>query len=376
MSEGTTLDRPVVVIDDGRITAIGSAGEISTPANAKHIDFQTGTLIPSYLDIHIHGCAGHDAMEATPSALGVIGRFLALRGVSAYLPTTVTSSIEDTLTSLEGLANILESPSEPGTARPIGLHLEGPFLSINKRGVHPPSKLIPPSIPTFERFWQASRGQIRLLTIAPELDGAADLITYAASLGVRCSMGHSDANATQAAQGIAAGAASATHTFNAMRRLDHRDPGIAAVVLDREDLFAEIICDGLHVDPSMVRLFYKAKGSNRAILITDGMSATGMPDGTYVLGGLEVEVVNGRCLHHGVLAGSVLTLDRAVRNFVQFTHTDWATAVKLASENPARLLGEEKTHGALLAGRQADITVLDPAGNVTASFLAGAHTSP
>ncbi len=176
------------------------------------------------------------------------------------------------------------------------------------------------------------------MTIAPELPGAPELIAHATALGVRCSMGHSDAKVVEAEVGFAAGAVSATHIFNAMRAIGHREPGIAAYVLDKGPLFAEIICDGIHVDPLMVRLYFKAKNKDRIVLITDGMSATGMPDGIYTLGGMEVVVHNGRATSEGTLAGSVLTLDRGVRNFIQFTGASLDTAVAAASHNPSQLM--------------------------------------
>jgi N-acetylglucosamine-6-phosphate deacetylase len=237
--------------------------------------------------------------------------------------------------------------------------------------VHTEALLEPPSLSLFDRFWQASEGQIRLMTIAPELPGAEELIAHATKLGVRCSMGHSDAKVCEAEAGFRAGARSATHTFNAMRALDHREPGIAAFVLDKSALFAEIICDGIHVDPIMVRLYFKAKGEDRIILVTDGMSATGMPDGTYMLGDMVVEVHDGRCTSHGTLAGSVLTLDRGVHNFMQFTGASLNTAVAAATHNPARLMGIDDHWGALEVGRTANISVLSPASEVIQTFLAG-----
>ena len=185
--------------------------------------------------------------------------------------------------------------------------------------MHPPEYLQAPSVELFDRFWQAARGTVRLITIAPELPGALELITHAASLGVRVSLGHSDATAVQARAGIDAGGVSATHTYNAMRGLEHREPGMLGVVLDDQDLYAEIIADGKHVDPVAVRIFWREKGAARAILITDGLSATGMPEGHYTLGGFDVEVKDGVGWHNGIVAGSVLTMDRAVRNFADFT---------------------------------------------------------
>jgi N-acetylglucosamine-6-phosphate deacetylase len=259
---------------------------------------------------------------------------------------------------------------DPG-ARMTGIHLEGPFLSHSKRGVHPPACLLAPSIQVFDRFWQAARGHIRLMTIAPELPGACELIAHAAGLGVRVSMGHSNSGARQARDAMAAGACSATHTFNAMGQLGHRDPGLLGVVLTSDELFAEIICDGIHVDPAAVKLFWKAKGRERTLLMTDAMSAAGMPDGVYMLGGLRVEVSNGKCVHDGVLAGSVLTMDRAVRNLVSFTGALLSDAVASATRNPARMTGLEASIGSLACGRRADIVVLSATGEVAATVIGG-----
>jgi N-acetylglucosamine-6-phosphate deacetylase len=373
ISAHKVVDYPLLTLEDGRISSIeGLPQSDHERVEATH-RFAGATLVPSYIDIHIHGCGGHDVMEATPASFGAIGAYLASRGVGAYFPTTVTSPRDETLRSLAGLGAGIKRPQNnaPAGATPLGIHLEGPFLSHEKRGVHTEALLESPSIALFDRFWQASEGQIRLMTIAPELPGAEELIAYAAKLGVRCSMGHSDAKVCEAEAGFRAGARSATHTFNAMRALDHREPGIAAFVLDKSALFAEIICDGIHVDPIMVRLYFKAKGEDRIILVTDGMSATGMPDGTYMLGDMEVEVHDGRCTSHGTLAGSVLTLDRGVHNFMQFTGATLNTAVAAATRNPARLMGIDDHWGALDVGRTANISVLSPASEVIQTFLAG-----
>jgi N-acetylglucosamine-6-phosphate deacetylase len=231
-----------------------------------------------------------------------------------------------------------------------------------------------PSIDLFERFWQAAEGRILLMTIAPELPGATDLIAHATRLGVRCSLGHSNAIVEEAKMGLLAGARSATHTFNAMRSMDHREPGLAAFVLDQSSLYAEMICDGIHVDPMMVRLYLKAKGEDRIILVTDGISATGMPDGEYTLGEMDVTVQNGRCTSSGTLAGSVLTLDRGVQNFIEFTGASLKTAVGAASRNPSQLMGVDDTWGSLEKGRCANLTVLSPAAEVTQTFLNGRPT--
>jgi N-acetylglucosamine-6-phosphate deacetylase len=376
LSGDTVVDYPLVHVQDGRIAGVesASAAEFERLRGADGIfHFGEGTLVPAYLDIHTHGCAGHDVMEATSAALHTIGAFLARRGVGAYLPTTVTSTREETLRALSGLAREIRlwQSEDFVAATPLGIHLEGPFLSCAKRGVHRADLLEAPSIPLFTQFWEAAEGQIRLMTIAPELPGAAELIAHATSLGVRSSLGHSDATAAEAASGVQAGACSATHTFNAMRAIGHREPGLAAYVLDQPTLFAELICDGIHVDPLMVRLFLKAKGPDRIMLVTDSMSATGMPDGEYMLGGMPVEVRDGRCSANGVLAGSVLTLERAVRNFVAFTGSTLGVAVGAATANPARLLGLSGEQGELAGGRAANIAVLAPDGTILQTFLHG-----
>jgi N-acetylglucosamine-6-phosphate deacetylase len=370
------IEYPLVTMDGDRISSIDALNPSDQQRVPATYRFPEATLVPSWVDIHIHGCAGHDVMEATPQALDAIGSYLATRGVGAYLPTTVTSPRDETLRSLAGLATEISRlrQTTPTGATPLGIHLEGPFLSHPKRGVHTDSLLEAPSIPLFERFWQASEGNIRLMTIAPELPGAPELIAHATKLGVRCSMGHSDARVCEAQAGFAAGARSATHTFNAMRALDHRDPGLIAYVLDQPALFAEIICDGIHVDPMMVRLYFKAKGEDRIILVTDGISATGMPDGTYMLGDMKVEVHDGHCTSNGTLAGSVLTLDRAVKNFVEFTGAGLGTAVAGASRNPSQLIGTDDNWGSVDVGRVANIAVLSPVSLITQNFLAGRPT--
>lgn len=370
------LDDPWVLIEDGTIHSFGQRGT-GLPAHQQHHDLPGAVLAPAMLDIHVHGARNHDVMEGAAAAAAVAS-FLATRGVGAFLPTTVTAPVDDTLRALDGLATFIEASaasalngSAPPAARPLGIHIEGPFLSHAKRGVHPAADLQPPSIALFDRFWQAARGTIRLMTIAPELPGSLELIAHATALGVRASLGHSDATALQARAGIAAGAQSATHTYNAMRGLDHREPGMLGAVLDADNLFAEIIADGIHVDPIALRLFARAKSAARAILVTDGLSAAGMPNGRYRLGQMEVDVEDGRCTHAGVLAGSVLTMDRAVSNFAAFTHLPLSTVSRMAAHNPAALTGFDQDYGSIAAGRRADLVAFAPEGQLAATCIAG-----
>lgn len=365
------IESPIVVVEDGHITALQSRGDAEIPAG-RLLDFPDLILAPGFIDIHIHGGAGRDAMEADESALAQIERQLVKHGVTAYLPTTVTASQEKILKALGGLGKLIATANKnPGRAVPLGIHLEGPFISHEKRGVHPPQDLLPPSPQALDRFWQASAGNIRMMTIAPELPGATETIRYARNLGVHSSLGHSNATYQEAQSGMSAGADHATHTFNAMRALDHRDPGILGAVLENDELTADIIADGIHVHPSVVNLFLRAKGADRAILITDAISATGMPDGVYSLGGLQVHVNHGRCEYQGKLAGSVLTLDRAIRNVMTFAGWQLQQAVRLATLNPAQRLGISDQRGLLATGRHADLVVLTPKGQIAHTIIGG-----
>jgi N-acetylglucosamine-6-phosphate deacetylase len=365
------IDAPIVIVEDGRIVTVESRSAIEIPGGARQIDFPGLTLAPGFIDIHVHGGAGHDVMTADGAALSAFERHMAKHGVTSYLPTTVTAPQERILKALRNLAQAITQPNDRNGAVPLGIHLEGPFISHAKRGVHPPENLVPPSPDKLDIFWQASRGTIRMMTIAPEIPGAIETIRRGRSLGVHSSLGHSDATFDQAAAAIAAGADHATHTFNAMRALDHRDPGILGAVLTNDAVTADIIVDGVHVDPSVVRVFLRAKGPERAVLITDAISATGMPDGSYRLGALEVEVKGDRCEYQGRLAGSVLTLDRAVRNVMSFAGWKLQQAVQLATCNPAQRLGISSERGLVAPGRVADMVALDAEGHVVQTMAAG-----
>jgi N-acetylglucosamine-6-phosphate deacetylase len=363
----------MVVIEDGRIASVGTRETGEATDTGRVLDYPGATLAPAFLDVHFHGAAGHDVMEATPEALNAIGRFLASRGTGSYLATTVTAPMDATLRALSGLAKLMEQApgATEGKAWPIGIHLEGPFLSHAKRGVQPAEHLLTPNIAVFDRFFDAAEGHIRLMTLAPELPSAVELAAHATARGVRVSVGHSDGTAAETRAAIAAGAVSATHTFNAMRPLDHREPGILGTVLTTDSLFAELICDGIHVAPEMVKLWWRAKGRERAILVTDAMSAAGMPDGEYQLGGFAVQVANGKATAHGVLAGSVLTLDRALENFLMFTRAALEDALPLLTANPAAMTGFADRAGSIAVGQKADFVAVDAKTRLVASIIGG-----
>jgi N-acetylglucosamine-6-phosphate deacetylase len=379
LTPAEVVDHPFVLVDGGRIVEL-SRSRSQIPAGVTVSDFGALSMAPGYIDLHIHGGAGHDVMDDNSDALPSIERLLALHGVTSYFPTTVTAPVDMTLRSLERLADAIEKSELANTnnndakitprAVPLGIHLEGPFISHARRGVHPPENLLVPTLALFERFWQAARGRVRIMTIAPELENAPEVIAEAARRGVCVSLGHSDADYAAAERGIAAGARHATHTFNAMRPLDHRSPGILGAALSDTRLTADMIADGVHLHPSIVKLVARAKGPEQTVLITDAISATGMPDGRYRLGSFEVDVRDGKCTAGDKLAGSVLTMDRAVRNLAQFAEWSLPKAAAAASRNPARVAGVTKK-GALAVGADADFVVLTPEGEVQRTFVAG-----
>ncbi len=373
---------PLVFIEDGLISAVSSRAQREIPKNATVFDLAKdgladAILAPGFVDVHMHGGAGLDVMRAAPGELPHLNRFLTTHGVTGYFPTTVAAPLDETRRALERLADAIEAPQnslaangDAAQARPLGIHLEGPFLSHQRRGVHPPEYLVEPTLEIFDRLWQAARGHVRMMTIAPELPGALEVIAEAARRKVCVSMGHSDAALEAARAGVRAGARHATHTFNAMRPLDHRDPGILAEVLTDGQLSADIIVDGIHVAPEVVQIFLREKGLERSVLITDATAAAGMPDGTYQLGPIQVEVKDGKCTKDGNLAGSVLTMDRAVRNVTRFAGWPLQNAVRAATLNAARAVGLAQ-HGHLSPGAEANIVVLNRDGEVRKTMVRG-----
>jgi N-acetylglucosamine-6-phosphate deacetylase len=370
------VEQPLLRVEDHHIVEIGSRAASSLPSSVRLVDFGEAVLAPGFVDVHIHGGAGHDVMEPDPAGLCTLERQLAQHGVTSYFPTTVTAPIPQTLAALDRLAGAVEAGQGNGTgdgnrAVPVGIHLEGPFLSHARRGVHPPENLLPPTLQAFDQFWEASRGRIKVMTIAPELQGAEEIIAEATRRGICVSLGHTDADLDAARAGVSAGARHATHLFNGMRPLEHRDPGIVGEVLTNPNISAEIIADGIHIDPLVVRLVLRMKGVEGAVLVTDATAATGMPDGRYRLGSLEVDVKGGRCLSDGKLAGSILTMDRAVQNVMRFAHWELQQALRPATLNPARVTGLTG-RGTLQVGARADFVVLGTNGEVRKTVIGGA----
>ena len=357
----TEISDAGILIREDTIEAIGPRSGMTLPAGAREIRATDKTAVPGFIDVHIHGAGGHDVMEGTDTALRTITRKVSEYGTTALVATTVTASTEQTLRAVEGIAGYIAQQHETDEPRAevLGIHFEGPFLSKARRGVHPSEWIQLPSAETLGRFLKAAAGNARILTIAPEVLGAAPCIDAAREAGLVVSMGHTDATYEQARAAMARGARSATHVYNAMRPFTHRDPGIIGAVLTSPEVNAELIADGVHVEATAMKLLLLAKGAAHVTLVSDGLSATGMPDGKYMLGGFEVIVSGGICRNaEGTLAGSTLTLDRALRNIVALG-IPLPDAVRMLTLNPASLLGIEFKKGSLRVGADADILLLD-----------------
>jgi N-acetylglucosamine-6-phosphate deacetylase len=362
-----------ILIREDVIEAIGPRSGMTLPAGAQEIRATDKIAIPGFLDVHIHGAGGHDVMEGNSTALRAITRKVSEHGTTSIVATTVTASADETLRAVEGIAGFIARQHETDEPRAeiLGIHFEGPFISKQRRGVHPAEWIQLPSAETLSRFLKAAAGNARILTIAPEVLGAAPCIDAAREAGLVVSMGHTDATYEQARAAMARGARSATHVYNAMRPFTHRDPGVIGAVLTSPDINAELIADGVHVEEAAMKLLLIAKGAAHVTLVSDGLSATGMPDGKYMLGGFEVTVSGGVCRNaEGVLAGSTLTLDRALRNIVALG-TSLPDAVRMLTLNPATLLGIEFKKGSLRVGADADILLLDEGLHVTNVWARG-----
>jgi N-acetylglucosamine-6-phosphate deacetylase len=354
----------VVVIEDGTIAAVGTRAEITVPPSAKRLEMPDATLIPGFVDVHVHGAVGHDVMEATPESLDAVAAALARGGTTSFVATTVTSAPHVLCKSAEGIARYIQTQSQHAAsgnprAEILGIHFEGPFISVERRGVHPEQWISAPSLALFDRMRDAASGTTRILTLAPELPGALDLIDAARKAGIVVSLGHTDATYEQAMEAIRHGAHHAAHVFNAMRPFSHRDSGVIGAVLTSSEIIAELIADGVHVDSTAMQLLIKAKGSGGVVLVSDGTAATGMPDGKYRLGDFDVQVTGGVVRNaDGKLAGSALTLDRALRNAVGLG-VPLEEAVRMLTLYPARVLGIESRKGVLAPGADADLVLLD-----------------
>ena len=340
------------------------------------LDGSDCTLLPGFIDVHIHGSGGADMMDATPESLETMSRFLARQGVTGFYATTVSASHSATLAAVENVARYADTSrsgsddGQIGGARIMGVHLEGPYLNPQFPGAQNPDFLRPPSVPEFEELLAA--GPVRMITLAPEVAGAGALIEAALAAGVRVVLGHTAATFEQACAAIEAGVSQATHTYNAMTGLHHREPGTVGATLSDDRIYAQLIADGIHVHPAAMRILGRCKGPTRTLLISDANRAAGMPPGRYEMGRLPVIVKDGACrLEDGTLAGSVLALDAALRNLMSATGWPLVQAWPSTSLSQAQAMGIDGEVGRIRSGARADLTLLDVDAEVVATVVGG-----
>jgi N-acetylglucosamine-6-phosphate deacetylase len=357
-----------VLLTEGRqIAAIGPSDALPCPPDAQIIEARGLYLVPGFIDLQVNGAFGCD-FTADPSAIWQVAAGLPCYGVTSFLPTIVTSPLETVSQAQDALARA------PGSgavcAEPLGLHIEGPFLNPKKKGAHNPLHLCAPSLQAIKN-WSPTHG-IRLVTLAPELPGALDVIRTLTERGTVVSAGHSAATYAEARAAFAAGVQYGTHIFNAMPPLEHREPGLVGALLEEPGVTLGLIVDGVHVHPAMVSLVWKVAGRQRLNLVSDCMEALGMPPGQYEIGNLTVSVdgTTARLLD-GTLAGSILSLDRALRNLLKFTGCPLREAISSLTTTPARLLGLSGQKGRLAPGLAADIVLLSPDLSVVMTTIAG-----
>lgn len=329
------------------------------------IDAKGGYISPGFIDIHTHGTEGHDIMDGDEAGIEFISKKYASSGVTSFLATTMTMDLH----SIDkALCNIRRAMKKNCGANILGCHLEGPFISRKYPGAQDTAYIINPDNSIIGEY----NDVIKMVTIAPETKNSEEFIKYCVKEGIRVSIGHSSASYEESVNAIKLGVRSITHTFNAMLPLHHREPGIIGAAMDNADVYCELIADNVHVHPVIQRILLKLKGVDRMILITDSMMAASMSDGYYELGGQTVCVKNGSArLKNGTLAGSTLTIDKALRNFRENTDISVYNAIKSVTANPAKLLGIDNIKGSLRKGMNADIVVFDDDFNVSHTFVNG-----
>lgn len=359
------LPGQALVVEEGKIAAVIAADQV--PAGAEIIDARGMWVIPGMMDVHVHGSDGADTMDATPEALHTMARFFAKHGVTGYFPTTMSAPAEAIKRAIE---NVASCPQPDDGAQHLGVHVEGPYLNTAYPGAQPPSVLRLPD-PGEYRFWLES-GVVRLITLAPEVEGAHELIREGVARGIEFAAGHTGAEYDEMQAAVGIGLRQATHTFSAMLGLHHRRPGTVGAVLTDDRIYAQLIGDGVHAHPSVVKLLARAKGSTRTILITDAMRAAGMPDGEYDLGGTMVRVQGGVArLSEDVLAGSTAAMDAVLRNMMHFAGLSLVEALPMATSVPAEAMGLAGRKGVLAAGADADIALLDAGYQVRLTMVTG-----
>ncbi|WP_172799265.1 N-acetylglucosamine-6-phosphate deacetylase [Bacillus sp. FJAT-29814] len=368
------IENGYIKINGKEIIEVGSAEELKEDPGYKVVELPSDYhAVPGFIDVHIHGAAGADTMDATKEALDTMATALPKEGTTSFLATTITQEADQIEKALENAANyIMNQPSE-GKAEVLGVHLEGPFVNPKMAGAQPKQHIIEPDLPLFKKWQEMAGGNIKQVTIASEQPGGLEMVRYLRENSVIASLGHTDATYEQVDQAIEAGANQVTHLYNQMRGLHHREPGVVGAAFLRDELKAELIVDGVHSRPETVKLAYQQKGSEGLILITDAMRAKCLKNGQYDLGGQEVTVKDGKAvLADGTLAGSILKLGHGVKNIVTFAGCSLAEAVEMASVNPAKQLNMYDKKGSITPGKDADIVILNPDLEVTMTYCRGA----
>ncbi len=361
-----TLRNVNVHVRDGVVTQITS--DVTPPSGTTVVDAREYTVVPGFVDIHVHGALDHDTMDATPLALETMSVFFASHGVTSFLPTTMTAPRADIDAALLNIKSMMVAGTTG--AQILGAHIEGPYLNVKQCGAQFPD-LIRPADRDEYRSW-FDTGIARLITIAPEIAANANMIDDALLAQVAIAIGHSDADHATAQRCFMRGVTQATHTFNGMRGLHHREPGTAGAILANDNVVAQLIADNVHVHPAVMNIIYKCKTADKLALITDAMEAVGLGDGMYKLGPQDITVHNGEArTRSGSLAGSTLTLDTAVRNIIAATGCSLNDAVTMSSLTPATSIKLGDRKGNLKPGYDADMTVLDEALYVQKTIVGG-----
>lgn len=370
---GQMIGNPFLKIKGETIIDSGIWNEDIEVKGYKVLDLkQDYKIVPGFIDIHIHGANNADVMDATPDALDKIAQVLPSEGTTSFLATTITSGQEECEEALINAGEYIRKHQKKGNAEVLGIHLEGPFLNPARAGAQPVKDIIAPDLGLLQAWQEKAIGHIKQVTLAPELEGAANLVSYLSKEKIVASIGHSDASYDEVMEATASGVSSVTHLFNQMSGLHHREAGIVGAALLHEELQAEIIVDGLHVKPEVVNLAYKQKGKDGLILITDAMRAKHCGEGEFELGGQKVIVKNGTAsLENGTLAGSVLKMSDAVKNVMEFTGCTLAEALTMGAVNPAKQLNLSEKKGSLSKGQDADVVVLNKENSVIMTFCKG-----
>lgn len=372
-TENGVIEKGYIKWKDGFITETGSMAQLTDSEGLTTYEL-TGQhkLVPGMIDVHIHGVNGADTMDATADALQTMAEALPREGTTSFLATTITQSREATEAALSNAGAFIARGQKAGQAEIAGVHLEGPFLNKGKAGAQPLQHITDPDTELFRQWQELSGGVIRLVTLAPEQDGAEELIHHLKENKVIASIGHSDATYEQVQAAVKAGLSHVTHLYNQMSGLHHREPGVVGAALLHDELMVEIISDGIHVRPEALRLAYRQKTAEKLVLITDAMRAKCLKSGSYDLGGQQVTVGEGKAvLEDGTLAGSILKMGKAFQNIMAFTDCTIEEAIQMSSVNPAKELGMYDRKGSLTPGKEADIVVLDDNHEVYMTFCRG-----